>query len=135
MKLSHFVLIGLVSFGFALSANAGSVTDTDGDLVPDPFDNCLNLANGPNEASNQIDHDTDGYGTACDGDYNNTDPNVDLSDFNLFLASFGDPNTSQFDHDNGGSTDLNDFNAFLGFFGGPPGPSGLSCAGSPPCTP
>lgn len=134
MKLSHFMLIGLMSLGFAFSATAGSVLDTDSDLVPDPFDNCSGDPNGPNDASNQIDHDVDGYGTVCDGDYDD-DLATGLADFNLFLADFGNAVTSEFDHDNDGATGLSDFNAFLALFGGPPGPSGLGCAGTPPCVP
>ncbi len=43
--------------------------DTDGDTIPDYFDNCTYVANGPNNSSNQIDSDGDGFGNACDYDF------------------------------------------------------------------
>ena len=61
MKLKLVLLASIFALGFAFTANAGSVTDTDGDLVPDQFDNCLSDANGPNQGSNQIDTDADGF--------------------------------------------------------------------------
>jgi hypothetical protein len=39
------------------------------------------------------------------------------------------------DLDANGQTNLADFNLFVALFGGPPGPSGLACAGTVPCTP
>jgi hypothetical protein len=136
MKLKLAMLVGLFAFGFALSANAGAVVDTDTDLVPDQFDNCRTIANGPNQApSNQVDTDLDGYGNRCDADFNNSNTAVDLTDFNLFLAQFGNPATGVTDLDANGQTNLADFNLFVALFGGPPGPSGLACAGTVPCTP
>ncbi len=121
MKLK-LMMISLLAFGFATSAYAGSVADSDSDLVPDVFDNCVNAPNGPGQApNNQVDTDADGFGNLCDGDFNNSGGNVDLNDFNLFLGDFGNPATSQFDHDADGDTDLGDFTIFLGLFGGPPG--------------
>lgn len=135
MKLKLMMLVSVFAFGIALNANAGSVADADADLVPDAFDNCSALANGPGEApNNQVDSDVDGYGNLCDADYDDSGA-VGLADFNLFLADFGNPATSEFDHDADGQTGLSDFNIFLSLFGGPPGPSGLACAGTIPCTP
>lgn len=51
-------------------AGVALAADTDGDLVDDAVDNCLLEPNGPNELSNQVDTDMDGYGNACDPDYN-----------------------------------------------------------------
>jgi len=136
MKIKLILLASLFAIGFAMSATAGSVQDADGDGVPDVFDNCLNVANGALEApNNQVDTDVDGFGNICDGDFNNSGGNVDLTDFGLFLADVGNPSTSQFDLDADGDTDLTDFGVFLGLTGGPPGPSGLACAGTVPCTP
>ena len=135
MKIKLILLASLFAVGFAMSATAGSVTDTDGDGVPDVFDNCLNVPNGPAETpNNQVDTDMDGFGNACDGDFNNSFTPVDVNDFLLFLADIGNPNTSQFDLNADGTTTVNDFLAFLQLIGGPPGPSGLGCAGSVPCT-
>ena len=144
MKLKLIMLVSLFAFGFAMNANAGAVTDTDGDLVPDAFDNCLTLDNGPNEGSNQVDSDQDGYGNACDADYDNDALNdVTLLDFGTFIAAFtGGPVTEE-DHDGDGDCDLLDFGTFLAQFQDLTfpkiGPSGLACAnpGPPPavCVP
>ena len=144
MKLKLIMLVSLFAFGFAMSANAGAVVDGDGDLVPDAFDNCLTLSNGPGESSNQVDSDQDGYGNACDADYDNDALNdVTLLDYGVFLAAFTGGPTTVSDHDGDGDTDLLDFGYFLGQFQLPGfpkvGPSGLACAnpGAPPavCVP
>lgn len=135
MKLKLIMLVSLFAFGLASMANAGAVADADSDLVPDSFDNCSAAANGPNQTNNQVDTDTDGYGNRCDADFNNSNTPVDLTDFNIVLANFGNPATGVTDMDADGDTDLNDFNLFVAAFGGPPGPSGLACAGTVPCTP
>jgi hypothetical protein len=136
MKLKLALLVGLFAFGYAMSASAGAVTDTDGDLVPDAFDNCSAFDNGPNELSNQVDTDIDGYGNACDGDFDN-DGFVLGSDFTFVLANFGQgtPTAQEADLDGDGLVLGSDFSRFLSLFGGTPGPSGLACAGTPPCTP
>lgn len=128
----------------AAPALAGSVSDFDGDLVPDAYDNCLTVANGPNEVSNQIDCEPDGFGDRCDADYDDNGATTTV-DFSIFLQCF----TSTFttvtpdvcacvDPDANGSTTTTDFTVFLGYFqndNAPPGPSGLSCAGTVPCVP
>jgi len=143
MKLKLALLVGLFAFGFAMSASAGAVVDNDGDLVPNQFDNCQNFDNGPNDGSNQVDTDIDGYGNACDGDLDNTaaGPNAFLvsgTDFNRFVACFGsavaDCREADFTGDNliAGT----DFNRFVALFGvSMAGNSGLACAGTIPCTP
>jgi hypothetical protein len=137
MKIKLIMLVGLFALGLAFSATAGSVVDTDSDSVPDTFDNCSSLGNGPADGSNQVDSDQDGYGNACDADYNQ-DTFVNTGDFSTFLASFTgtfDPDT---DHDGDGFCTVGDFSTFLaGFTASAPqiGPSGLSCAGTAPCTP
>jgi len=133
MKLKLIMLVSLVAFGFAATANAGNVADADGDLVPDSFDNCDVADNGPNDGSNQVDTDIDGYGNACDADYDN-DLAVTAGDFGIFLGTFGGPGDLT-DHDGDGSVTAADFGVFLGQFGGAPGTSGLACAGTVPCTP
>lgn len=134
MKLNIILLASLFAFGFAMSASAGSVTDGDSDLVPDQFDNCLVIANGPNEApKNQRDTDADGYGNACDPDYDQNNA-VTITDFSTFLADFGGPGDLT-DHDGNGAVTVTDFSVFLTYFGGPQGQSGLACAGTQPCTP
>jgi hypothetical protein len=121
LKMVFFVSL-VATIGFAISANAGSIDDGDTDSIPDVFDNCSAVANGPGEApNNQVDLDEDGFGNRCDADYDQ-DGDTDLDDFNAFLADFGNPATGIQDHDADGDTDLDDFNLFLTLFGGPPGP-------------
>jgi len=135
MRLKLALLVGLFAFGFAMSASAGAVADLDGDLVPDQFDNCSNSDNGPNQLSNQVDSDLDGYGNACDTDYNNTLA-TNVADFGLFLATFGTNSLGETDHNGSGTVNVADFGIFLTFFNvAPPGPSGLACANTTPCTP
>ena len=71
MNLKYIFLAGLFAIGFAFLATAGTIFDTDGDLIPDVFDNCSELENGPNhpEGNNQTDVDGDGFGNACDCDH------------------------------------------------------------------
>lgn len=111
----------LLSMGFALSGTAGSIVDTDSDLVPDVFDNCVTVPNGPGggACSNQEDFDDDGFGNACDGDFDQ-DGNTLGSDFTLFLGFFGNPGNAG-DLDCDGQTLGSDFTIFLGLFGSPPG--------------
>ena len=123
MKLTRIFLVGLFAFGFAMTANAGSIADDDGDGVPTAFDNCINDANGPGESpNNQIDSDVDTHGNRCDADYDQSDTDVDFDDFDLFLAAFSGPGNNIYDHDySGGDIDFDDFDIFLALFSGPPG--------------
>ena len=123
----HFILSLLVAASAGV-ANAQSSSDVDGDLVADLLDNCLEVANGPNDSSNQTDTDRDGYGNACDTDYDNTGT-TDMPDFARFLAAFqGGPADPATDHNDDGGTNVADFAVFLAGFGRTPGPSGLDCA-------
>jgi len=141
MKIKLIMLVSLFAFGLALNANAGAVVDSDTDLVPDAFDNCVARANGPAEGSNQVDGDQDGYGNACDADYDNdVNAEVNTLDFAIFLTAFTGGPTTVTDHDGDGSTTTIDFATFLGAFqtvAPTPqiGPSGLACAGTVPCVP
>jgi hypothetical protein len=106
--------------------------DADGDGVCDNIDDCLEVAN-----PGQVDSDFDGYGNACDADYND-DGVVGLPDFARLANAFG---TVQGHPDFDPAVDVNGDGViglpeygFLGSaFGGTPGPSGLDCAGEPPC--
>ena len=139
MKLKLALLVGLFAFGYAMSAAAGAVVDTDSDLVPDQFDNCRLVANGPNQGTNQVDSDLDGYGNRCDTDYDNS-LTTTTADFGQFLATFGTNNLGETDADGSGTITTADFGVFLGKFSaapGAPGPSGLACASgtATACTP
>ena len=137
MKLKLIMLASVFALGFAFTANAGSVVDTDGDMVPDAYDNCLDIDNGPADPSNQIDSNLDGYGNACDPDYDDNGATTTV-DFNDFFASFTGTFNPDTDHDGNGVTTTIDFSTFLDFFqngNAPAGPSGLACAGTIPCIP
>ena len=133
MNFKLFILTGLLSVGFAMTASAGAVVDTDGDLVPDQFDNCRVVDNGPGDGSNQIDANLDGYGNRCDADYNN-DGAINGGDFGAFVAAFNTANAT-IDISGDGIVNGNDFNMFVAMFNTLVGPSGLACAGTIPCTP
>ncbi|MGD9506611.1 MAG: S8 family serine peptidase, partial [Syntrophobacteraceae bacterium] len=60
-----------------------SITDADGDLVPDKDDNCRLTAN-----SGQLDGDSDGYGDRCDCDLNN-DGKVGQADLTQLRGLWG----------------------------------------------
>jgi hypothetical protein len=106
--------------------------DGDGDGVADHDDNCSEIAN-----PSQLDTNLDGYGNACDADYNN-DGGVGGPDFvylgTVFGSSEGQPEFDpDVDMDGDGGIGGPEY-VFLGsMFGKPPGPSGLVCAGVPPC--
>jgi hypothetical protein len=114
------------------SAGGALPLDRDGDGILDAGDNCLAVAN-----PSQRDTNRDGYGNACDPDYDD-DGVVDLSDLSVFRIGFGrrlgdpgyDPNL---DLDGNGAVGISDFSRLRGYFGGASGPSGLACAGTIPC--
>jgi len=143
MRIPFAVLAGFAAFALAVAVHAGAVSDNDGDLVPNQFDNCQNHDNGPNDTSNQIDTDIDGYGNACDCDYDNTaaGPNsflVSGTDFNRFVSCFGSSAADclEADHTGDGLIAGTDFGVYIQFFGrSMAGYSGLACAGMIPCTP
>ena len=116
----------------------GALVDSDGDLVPDEFDNCTQIPNGPQQASNQVDTDRDGYGNACDADYSGAaDFEVTTADFSIFLYAFtGSRPNPETDHDGDGETGAADMSIFLAMFQQrrPLGP-GLPCAGKALCLP
>jgi hypothetical protein len=127
---------GLLAFGLSFSAFAGSTTDGDSDGVPDGYDNCSTLANGPSAGTgacnSQEDYDADGYGQPCDGDVDNSG-NTLVGDLTILLGNLGVPGEQVTDLDCSGNTLVGDLTTLLGQLGSPPGPSGLACAGSIPC--
>ena len=69
--------------GFPLASMAGLAPDDDGDGIENVNDNCTQVPN-----PTQCDHDNDGYGNHCDGDFNN-DANMTPADFSgFFLPNF-----------------------------------------------
>jgi hypothetical protein len=107
--------------------------DGDSDSVPGGADNCLGTPN-----TRQLDTDFDGYGNACDADYDDNGM-VGASDWMRLARAFGaaigspayDPSL---DADGDGAIGTPEWLLGSGSFGASPGPSGLACAGSVPCT-
>lgn len=126
---------GAVDLADSFCTGAGDLReepDADSDGVTDTEDNCLFAAN-----PTQLDTDADGYGNACDGDYND-DGVVGTVDFMRFRLAFGATEGSpgwdpELDANGDGAIGTVEFTLVRGNFGAPPGPSGLACAGSAPC--
>jgi hypothetical protein len=124
MKLAMLVFVVLLSCAFQANAQ-----DTDEDGVPDTIDNCLFAVN-----SSQLDPDLDGYGNSCDADFDQDgDTEQDDVDFCLACTSAGSDPICDMNEDGfvGGFPDVG---ICTSLFGSPPGPSGLACAGTVPCT-
>ncbi len=106
--------------------------DTDADNVADADDDCILAAN-----SSQLDSNQDGYGNACDSDFDD-DGVVAAADYAMLLGAYGatvgspgyDP---ALDREGDGAIGASEYALFFQAYGAPPGPSGLGCAGSPPC--
>jgi len=133
--------LGCLGLAVASAALAGSVVDADGDGVPDPFDNCLQVANGPlaftASCNGQEDGDLDGYGNICDTDIDN-DGATSLVDVAGVLQGVQLPvlGNDWMDFNCDGGIGLDDLSrVFLDASQAAlPGPSGLACAGvSTPC--
>jgi hypothetical protein len=105
-------------------------TDDDNDVVLDTTDN-RQFVTTPRSR-----HEPDGYCNLCDADYDTTAASP--SDFGLFRLAFGkllgDPaHNPDVDADGDGAIGIDEFGLFKLSFLGAPGPSGLACAGTPPC--
>jgi hypothetical protein len=127
MKRTILVVVALLSC--ALDARA---QDFDLDGFPDAIDNCLNTPN------TQVDPDLDGYGNRCDGDFDQ-DGDTDQADFDYYsfncLNPLIPPAPPVCDLDEDGFIGgLDEFGIMAALIGAPPGPSGLACAGTVPCT-
>ncbi|MCH8132566.1 MAG: thrombospondin type 3 repeat-containing protein [Myxococcales bacterium] len=102
-----------------LEAFAEEQADDDGDGVFNSEDNCTVVAN-----SGQLDSDADGYGNACDADFNN-DGVVGIPDFALLSAQFGSTTGGSADFTGDGIVGAPDFIVLSSEFGNFLGPSGL----------
>jgi hypothetical protein len=111
-----------------------SIPDSDGDGIADPQDNCLTVPNGPlsqTSCRTQADADGDGFGNACDADFNNNG-GADPSDLSAGLSAVRSVSTDPvFDLNCNGGADPSDLSTILSavMAVAEPGPSGLPCAG------
>jgi len=136
------LLLSMLFIGSCLgiASNVDAVSDTDSDGVPDAFDNCVLVSNGPltgGLCAPQADADQDGYGDVCDADFGN-DGGVGLDDVHQIVGQIGQPYDAAYDFNcDGGSGGIDDVNFVFSEAGdyAAPGPSGLACAGTVPCTP
>jgi hypothetical protein len=121
-----------IAAGGLYSLAIGQAPDADRDSVDDAQDGCLGAYN-----PDQLDTNQNGYGNACDADYDG-DGVVGVSDFVRLGAAFGthtdDPGFDPgLDAEGDAAIGMSEFMILGRSFGGAPGPSGLSCAGSVPC--
>ena len=124
MKLPMLVAVVLLSCAFEASAQ-----DTDWDGIPDSIDNCLEAHN-----PHQLDPDLDGYGNSCDADFDQ-DGDTDQDDGDFFVFNCGSvPRPPTCDLDEDGIIGFPEFGILSSLMGLPPGPSGLACAGTVPCS-
>lgn len=130
MRTNRFLLLSLLATLASFPAQAGSVSDIDADGIPDAFDNCSAFSNGPlsppgtiGAACQQFDADDDGFGNACDGDYDQDNVHGG-SDFGYILSVFGSGNALA-DLDCDGVVAGSDFTRYLTIFGLAPGPGAI----------
>ena len=110
------------AIGIVLSAGFTGVAyadDLDLDGIDRQDDNCELVAN-----ASQVDSDGDGWGNACDPDFNN-DGTVDFSDFAILADAFGS-STALTDLNSDGAVNFADVAIFTQFFGSAPGPAGFA---------
>jgi len=136
-------MVFAMSIGFPIASFAGLAPDADGDGIPDVLDKCTIDSRN---ATATCDTDSDGYGNPCDGDFNQ-DGSVNATDFGMFFVpAFKGVDKAPWPEGMDMNCDLSvnasDFGMFFvpkfknnpAFGGNKPGPSGLSCAGTPGCS-
>jgi hypothetical protein len=115
----------LLAVGLSLTVVAGPTEpDTDSDGIVDIHDNCDVVPN-----ADQYDTDQDGYGQACDSDFNQ-DGKSNVTDFITFKAAYGGlPPTydEQNDYQCDGKVNVTDFITFKAHYGAVPS-TGQTCA-------
>ncbi|MFK8029617.1 MAG: DUF5060 domain-containing protein [Gammaproteobacteria bacterium] len=99
---------------------ADDAVDSDSDGISDTLDNCLLVENAA-----QIDVDADGYGNACDPDFNN-DCSVNFIDYSDLTDRFLNTNEDLYDLTGDGVINFDDVLVFSNFFQLSPGPSGTT---------
>jgi hypothetical protein len=133
-------MVFAISIGFPIASFAGLAPDADGDGIPDVLDKCtLDSRNATAPAT--CDTDTDGYGNTCDPDYDQNGAVNSLDFTTYFVPAFkGGSSARGQDMDCNTAVNSLDFTNYFvpkfkgGLGGAVPGPSGLSCAGTPGCS-
>ncbi|MFK8032481.1 MAG: S8 family serine peptidase [Gammaproteobacteria bacterium] len=95
-----------------------AAADSDSDGVLDNVDNCSSRPN-----PEQVDGDGDGFGNACDADFNQ-DLIVNFLDVEVLMSAFGSSDETA-DLNTDGIVDAGDIEVFKTMWLRPPGPSGL----------
>ena len=106
--------------GIRYAAGLTDEPDTDGDGVSDSIDNCQLV---PNDA--QLDTNADGFGNACDGDFNG-DCVVNTVDLGVMRANFFATGTNDADLNGDGAVSVIDLGLLRTLFFAAPGPSGIA---------
>jgi hypothetical protein len=127
-----WLALALAALGLVHASFAGVAEDDDLDGIFNWYDNCRVVSNTP-----QCDTDLDGYGNACDGDFDNN-KSTSAIDFGIFVPDFKKGvdagKADGTDMECNGVVNALDFGKFVpNFKAGKPGPSGLFCAGTVPC--
>lgn len=105
---------------------SAATLDFDEDRVPDTLDDCVRVPN-----ADQRDTDQDGFGNACDPDFDENGV-VNFGDLAVLKSRFfgSDPDA---DLDGDSLVNFKDLAILKSLFFRAPGPSGLACAGQMPC--
>ena len=107
---------GMSQTGFVTIISIDDLLDDDADFVMNDVDNCTRVEN-----PSQIDSDLDGYGNACDGDFNQ-DQSVNFLDLIRLLNAFDSDDDLITDLNADGITNFLDLSIFTQLFQRPPGP-------------
>lgn len=109
--------------GIRYAAGLSDTPDADADGVADNADNCLTT---PNAA--QLDTNGDGFGNACDADFNQ-DCVVNVIDLGEMRAQFFQTGPNDADLNGDGTVNVIDLGILRTAFFGEPGPSALASCG------
>ena len=129
----------MLALGIPIASSAGLTQEGDEDCLPEVLDGCSMDSRNVTPPCVPCDSDSDGYGNACDPDFNQ-DFSVNAVDFGMFFVPAfkgldPGPWPQGMDMNCDGSVNAADFGMFFvpkfkGALGGTnPGPSGLACAG------
>lgn len=115
MRATRITVVMLALLSLGGSVVSGQPADLDADGSPDSIDNCTNHPN-----PTQMDVDGDGYGNACDPDFDNSGI-VDGKDVSALTTHYRS-GEFLYDLDADGRVDSRDLKILQQFLHGPPGP-------------